>query len=175
MPKNDGSNEHIKHMYKYQSSGVAICCFVFMCGLLTRVERSRWRGSRAYDVLCICFQTHYGQAWNALLILHDIHHPMVNGHVRKCEFLTKGFASDEHGSWQLSPDGDSLVVKFNCKFDSSGAQSEKTLPLHPSKLDRMGNGAFEGYDDKHCEITMEHSKSLIKVQGKRFWAPTAPL
>ena len=119
--------------------------------------------------LCVCFKTYCSQAWDSLLILHDLIDG--NGHVRRCEFLTRGFVSDPHGSWTLR--GDSLVVHFNYQFDICGQHHNKTLPLHPTTLDRMPNDSFEGWDDKHCQITMEHARSLIKA-GK-YWQPTAPL
>ena len=108
-----------------------------------------------------------------MLILHDI--IKHNERIRKCEFLTNGHVSMEHGSWQLSPDGASLEAMFNYQCGSSNAQSQQRWRLHPTILDRMEDGNFAGYDDKQCEITMEHRRSLLKTPERRFWDETAPL
>ena len=105
--------------------------------------------------------------WDAVLILHEIRGQCL------CEFVTRGHMAPPHGEWRLSEDGGSLTSRFNYRFNADGTQNSETLPLHPTRVDRLEEGCWSGMDDKACFIELEHCRLLIR--SGRFWHPTAPL
>jgi hypothetical protein len=108
-----------------------------------------------------------GVQHDAVLILHEIQG------LRLCEFMTRGFIAPPHGVWRFSQDNQTLIAKFNYRFNDDGSQDPELMPWHPTRVDRVDQDTWSGMDDKACIVDMVHVRSLIR--SGNFWVPTSPL
>ena len=97
---------------------------------------------------------------------------------QRCDFMSPGHYTGEHGQWYLSAGRDELVVMINYQWQSghirNAAAWNAQLTLHPTRLIRTPpppdctKDRWTGRDDKNAQITLVHIKTTCKRRNRQY-------